>query len=110
MTHQTASPITANACAWSLALTLPSRSVVSRMAVMAQLSALVPVRLGAARLVRPVLAAPLLLVPLAVMLQFSRFQATRQRAEQKRACSRFGSNSLPQRSHRLVSAIRSCYA
>jgi hypothetical protein len=31
-------------------------------------------------------------------------------AEQKRACSRLGSNSLPQRSHRLVSAIWSCYA
>jgi hypothetical protein len=47
---------------------------------------------------------------LATWLQFSRFQATRHLAEQKRACSRFGSNSLPQRSHRLVSAIRSCYA
>jgi hypothetical protein len=41
---------------------------------------------------------------------FSRFQATRQRAEQKRARSRLGSNSLPQRSHRLVSATWSCHA
>jgi hypothetical protein len=42
--------------------------------------------------------------------QFSRFHATRQRAEQNLACSRFGSNVVPQRAHCLLSAIWSCYA
>jgi hypothetical protein len=79
------------------------------MAVMAQLSALVPVA-WTPRGASAQFSLPHFWAPLAAMPQFSRFQATRQRAEQKRACSRFGSNSLPQRSHRLVSAIRSCYA
>ena len=42
--------------------------------------------------------------------RLSRFHATRQRAEQNLACSRFGSNAVPHRSHALVSAIASCYA
>jgi hypothetical protein len=79
------------------------------MAVMAQLSALVPVAWGV-RGSSAQFSLPHFCWSLAATLQFSRFQATRQRAEQKRACSRFGSNSLPQRSHRLVSAIRLCYA
>ena len=79
------------------------------MAVMAQLSALVPVAWGP-RGSSAQFSLPHFCWSLVAWFQFSRFHATRQRAEQKRACSRFGSNSLPQRSHRLVSAIRSCYA
>jgi len=109
VTHQTASPITANACPRSLALTRPSRRVVSCMAVKAQRSALVPVSCGL-RGASSQFSLPHFCWCLVAWFQFSRFQATRQRAEQKRACSRFGSNSLPQRSHRLLSAIRTCYA
>jgi hypothetical protein len=79
------------------------------MAVRAQRSALVPVSWGP-RGSRAQFSLPHFCWIWFAWFQFSRFQATRQRAEQNRACSRFGSNSLPQRSHRLVSAIRSCYA
>jgi hypothetical protein len=44
------------------------------------------------------------------LFQFSLFHATRQRAEQNLACSRFGSNVVPQRTHSLLSAIQRCYA
>jgi hypothetical protein len=63
--------------------------VVSRIAVIAQSSA--PVSAG---------------VPLA----WCRFQATRQRAEQNRACSRRGANKVPHCSQARVSVISQCYA
>ena len=98
---------TAKACARSPALTLPSRSVVSRMATSAQPSALgsVPGRRPSSQFSLPHFCWSRL-----TRFQFSLFQATRQRAEQNRACSRLGMNSMPQRSHRLVSAIWSGYA
>ena len=82
VTHHTASLITANACGRSQPLARSSRSIVSRMAVMVQSSA--PPSAGE---------------PLAC----SRFHATRQRAEQKRACSRRGANEAPHCSQFLVS-------
>jgi hypothetical protein len=39
-----------------------------------------------------------------------RFHATRQRAEQNRACSRRGANDVPQCAQSRVSATRQCYA
>src|SRR6516164_9021715 len=82
VTHQTASLITANACGRSQPLARSSRSIVSRIAVMVQPSA--PPSAGGS-------------------LAFSRFHATRQRAEQKRACSRRGVNEAPHCSQFLVS-------
>ena len=82
VTHHTASLITANACGWSQPLARSSRSIVSRMALMVQSSA--PPSAGE---------------PLAC----SRFHVTRQRAEQKRACSRRGANEAPHCSQSLVS-------
>ena len=82
VTHHTASLIAANACGWSQPLARSSRSIVSRMAVMVQSSA--PPSTGGS-------------------LAFSRFHATRQRAEQKRACSRRGANNAPHCSQFLVS-------
>ena len=82
VTHHTASLIAANACGWSQPLARSSRSIVSRMAVMVQSSA--PPWAGGS-------------------LAFSRFHATRQRAEQKRACSRRGANGAPHCSQFLVS-------
>src|SRR5712691_13431897 len=89
VTHHTASPITANARGRSHALTLGSRSVASRIAVMDQSSALTST-VG--------------------LLIFSRFHATRQRAEQNRACSRPGANAAPHCSQFRVSATGLCYA
>jgi hypothetical protein len=43
-------------------------------------------------------------------LIFSRFHPTRQRAEQNRACSRRGANTVPHCSQIRVSATRPCYA
>jgi hypothetical protein len=83
VTHHTASLIAANACGWSQALARSNRSIVSRMAVMVQ--SRVPPWAGGS-------------------LAFSRFHATRQRAEQKRACSRRGANDAPHCSQFLVSA------
>ena len=60
--------------------------MVSRIAVMDQSSA--PVSAGGS-------------------LALCRFQATRQRAEQNRACSRRGANDVPHCSQTLVSAITS---
>ena len=82
VTHQTASLITANACGRSQALARSSRSTVSRIAVMVQPSA-PPSARGT--------------------LACSRFQATRQRAEQNRACSRRGVNKAPHCSQFLLS-------
>jgi len=82
VTHQTASLITANACGRSHSLARSSRSIVSRMAVIVQPS--VPPSAGGS-------------------LAFSRFHATRQRAEQKRACSRRGVNRTPHCSQFLLS-------
>src|SRR4029077_13382302 len=82
VTHQTASLITANACGRSQPLARNSRSIVSRMAVIVQPS--VPPSAGGS-------------------LAFSRFHATRQRAEQKRACSRRGVKTTPHCSHFLLS-------
>src|SRR6516225_6153528 len=80
--HQTASLITAYACGRSQPLARSSRSIVSRMAVIVQPS--VPPSAGGS-------------------LAFSRFHATRQRAEQKRACSRRGVNRTPHCSQFLLS-------
>ena len=82
VTHHTASLIAANACGWSQPLARSSRSIVSRMAVMVQSSA--PPSAGE-------------------LLACIRFHATRQRAEQKRACSRRGANAEPHCSQSLVS-------
>jgi hypothetical protein len=89
VTHHTASPITASARGRSDALTLGSRSVVSRIAVMDQSSALTWA---------------------AGSLVVSRFHATRQRAEQNRACSRRGENALPHCSQFRTSVTGPCYA
>jgi len=83
VTHHTASPITANPRGRSRAVILGNRFVVSRIAVMDQLSALTWA---------------------AGSLVFWRFHATRQRAEQNRACSRRGGNTLPHCSQSLTSA------
>src|SRR5215472_8425961 len=104
VTHQTASPITAKACGRSLGLTLPSRSVVSRIAIIAHPSALASDRWP------PALPCSQFSVPHCcrfrfAWFQFSLFHATRQRAEQNRACSRLGANSVPQRAHVRLSAI-----
>src|SRR5258705_4483413 len=82
VTHQTASLITAKACGRSQPLARSSRSIVSRIAVIVQPSA--PPSAGGT-------------------LAFSRFHATRQRAEQKRACSRRGLNNTPHCSQFLLS-------
>src|SRR6266571_9220151 len=82
VTHHTASLIAANACGWSQPRARSSRSIVSAIAVIVQSSA--SLTAGG---------------PLA----FSRFHATRQRAEQKRACSRRGVNSTPHCSQFLLS-------
>ena len=82
VTHQTASLITANACGRSQPLARSSRSIVSRIAVIVQPSA--PPSAGGS-------------------LAFMRFHATRQRAEQKRACSRRGANRTPHCSQFLLS-------
>src|SRR5262245_48646575 len=74
VTHHTASPITANARGRSHVPTRESRAVVSLIAVMAHCSAL------ASAFRSPIC---------------SRFQATRQRTEQNRACSRRGTNEVP---------------
>src|ERR1700677_4370182 len=84
VTHHTTSPITANPWAWSRPPPRISRSVVSRIAVMDQSSG--PVSAGRS-------------------LAFWRFHATRQRAEQNRACSRRGANTVPHCSQSRVSAI-----
>ena len=84
VTHHTASLITANPLARSQSVVRRSRPVVSRIAVMDQSSA--PVSAGGS-------------------LALCRFQATRQRAEQNRACSRRGANDVPHCSQILVSAI-----
>ena len=89
VTHQTASLITANACGRSQPLARSSRSIVSRMAVIVQPS--VPPSAGGS-------------------LAFSRFHATRQRAEQKRACSRRGANRTPHCSQFRLSVTNQCYA
>src|SRR5215475_4553983 len=104
VTHQTASPITAKACGRSLGPTLPRRSVVSRIAIIAHPRALASDRWP------PALPCSQFSVPHCcrfrlARFQFSRFHATRHRAEQKRACSRFGANSAPQRAHLRPSAI-----
>src|SRR6266487_1407162 len=77
-------PITANPWARSQSVARRSRPVVSRIAVMDQSSA--PVSAGGA-------------------LACRRFQATRQRAEQNRACSRRGANTTSHCSQFLISAI-----
>ena len=82
VTHHTASLITANACARSQPRACSSRSIVSRIAVIVQSSA--PPSAGES-------------------LAFSRFHATRQRAEQNRACSRRGVNTALHCSHFLLS-------
>ena len=82
VTHQTASLTTAKACGRSQPLARSSRSIVSRIAVIVQPSA--PPSAGGS-------------------LAFSRFHATRQRAEQKRACSRRGVKSTPHCSQFLLS-------
>src|SRR5438046_10534340 len=84
VTHHTASLITAKPLARSQSVARRSRPVVSRIAVMDQPSA--PVSAGGS-------------------LALWRFQATRQRAEQNRACSRRGANDVPHCSQILVSAI-----
>ena len=89
VTHHTASLITANPLARSDPSARRSRSVVSRIAVMDQSSA--PVSAGES-------------------LALCRFQATRQRAEQNRACSRRGANDVPHCSQFRTSAISQCYA
>ena len=90
VTHHTASLITAKPLARSQPLARRSRSVVSRIAVMDQSSA--PVSAGGS-------------------LAWRRFHATRQRAEQNRACSRRGANDVPHCSQIRVSAITGqCYA
>ena len=81
--------MTAKARVWSAALTRRNRPVASCIAATDQPSA---VALAGRS---PV---------------FSRFQATRQRAEQNLACSRRGSNTTPQCAHSLRSVIRPCYA
>ena len=86
VTHHTASLITANPLARSQSVARRSRPVVSRIAVMDQSSA--PVSAGGS-------------------LALCRFHATRQRAEQNRACSRRGANDVPHCSQILVSAITS---
>ena len=50
------------------------------------------------------------LTPAAGSPVFSRFHATRQRAEQNRACSRRGANEPPHCSQFRISANGSCYA
>jgi hypothetical protein len=82
VTHHTASLMIANACGWSQPLARSNRSIVSRMAVMVQSSA--PPSAGE-------------------LPAYSRFHATRHRAEQKRACSRRGANGAPHCSQFLVS-------
>src|ERR1700752_2547371 len=82
VTHQTASLTTAKACGRSQPLARSSRSIVSRIAVIVQPS--VPPSAGGS-------------------LAFSRFHATRQRAEQKRAGSRRGGNRTPHCSQFLLS-------
>ena len=89
VTHHTASLITANACGRSQPGARSSRSIVSRIAVIVQSSA--PPSAGDS-------------------LAFSRFHATRQRAEQNRACSRRGANKTPHCSHVRLSATIQCYA
>jgi hypothetical protein len=89
VTHHTASLIAANARGRSRPVTAASRPVASRIAVMDQSSALAPA---------------------AGSLAFSRFHATRQRAEQNRACSRRGANTAPHCSQVRVSTIAPCYA
>ena len=84
VTHHTASLITAKPLAWSQSVARWSRPVVSRIAVMDQPRA--PVSAGGS-------------------LALRRFQATRQRAEQNRACSRRGANGVPHCAQILVSAI-----
>ncbi len=84
VTHQTASLIAAKPCGWSEARARSSRSMVSRIAVMVQPSALAAAGGSPA---------------------CWRFQATRQRAEQNRACSRRGANAAPHCSHFRVSVI-----
>ena len=84
VTHHTASLITAKPSARSQSPACSSRPVVSRIAVSDQSSA--PVSAG-------------------VSLAWWRFQATRQRAEQNRACSRRGANTAPHCSQFLMSAI-----
>jgi hypothetical protein len=82
VTHHTASLIIANACGPAGPRLRSSRSVASRIAMTDQSSALAP----AAR-----------------SLAFWRFHATRQRAEQNRACSRRGANVVPHCSQSRVS-------
>ena len=89
VTHHTASLITANPLAWSRPPERKSRSVLSRIAVMDQSSG--PVSAGES-------------------LAWWRFHATRQRAEQNRACSRRGANDVPHCSQFRISAICPCYA
>ena len=89
VTHHTASLITMKARGWSHTLTLGSRSIVSLIAVMDHISALTP---GSGS---PVC---------------SRFHATRQWAEQNRACSRRGTNAVPHCSQPRISATGPCYA
>ena len=80
--------ITANARALSPALTLGSRAVVSLIAVTDHKSALTSPA-----------GSPV----------FPRFQATRQRTEQNRACSRRGANRAPHCSQFRISAIETRY-
>src|ERR1035441_6874763 len=89
VTHHTASLITANPLTWSRPPERMSRSVVSRIAVMDQSSG--PVSAGES-------------------LALWRFHATRQRAEQNRACSRRGANDVPHCSQFRVSfaVLRYC--
>src|SRR5512142_1705465 len=82
VTHHTASLTAANACGWSQPRARSSRSIVSLIAVIVQSRA------------SPTAGGP---------LAFSRFHATRQRAEQKRACSRRGVNAVPHCAQLLLS-------
>jgi len=85
----TASLLTATALAPSQPPAGRRRSVVSLMAMTDQSSA--PVSAGGS-------------------LAWRRFQATRQRGEQNRACSRRGANDVPHCSQFRVSATSQCYA
>src|SRR6516162_2866921 len=84
VTHQTASLMAAKPCGGSEVLARSSRSTVSCIAAMVQPSA--PPSAGGSP-------------------TCWRFQATRQRAEQNRACSRRGANEAPHCSHSRVSVI-----
>src|SRR5580704_1242422 len=84
VTHQTASLMAAKPCGWSDVLACSSRSTVSCIAAMVHPSA--PASTGGSP-------------------TCWRFQATRQRAEQNRACSRGGANEAPHCSHWRISVI-----